>query len=262
MRQRPIFPEGISSSPTLFVTVVFLFLGLIGCGDSCLVIVSDPGGVGGVVTGSIPNCSLNISTGNVQVRVASSLAASTTSDASPTAHIFITIRGTEANPSATADEESSGWEELAPNLATQPEQIDLLAHSAGSCDTRALGDVRISANQYRQIRLRLLDNDADFSNFVLQRNSCGSLAFNCVVTHDGEIRPLEIGDKPSTQILISPQNIPGGFFRVLPDAASELEIKFAPQSSRWVPASEIARLVPVFTAAQQASCQTEAAANR
>jgi Domain of unknown function (DUF4382) len=258
MPRAPRLPAGIFSSPGPLVTAVFLFLALMGCGDSCLLIVSNPGGGGGTVAGSIPNCSLGTATGNVRVRVTLSQVPSTNSDVDRIDHIFVTMRGVEANPSATADDKASGWEELAPKLATQPEQLDLLAHSEDSCATSALGDVRIPANQYRQIRVRLLDNEADFSNFLLQQNSCGSVAFNCVVTHDGGIHALELDGEPSPQIQISSENIDGGFFRVVPDTASDLEIKFVPQSSRWINAEESTRLVPVFTAAPQAACESAA----
>lgn len=254
MRHAPGFSEEITSSPALLVTVAFLFLGLIGC-DSCLVIVSNPGGGGGTVSGSVPNCSLSTPTGNVRVRVRSSPMPSTSSDPNRTDHIFVTIRGVEANPGGNADEEASGWEELAPKLATQPKQVDLLAHSEDSCATGALGDVVIPANQYRQIRLRLLENPAEDTDTFVEENSCGSVAFNCVVTHDGNIRPLEMDSELSPQILISSESIEGGFFRVLPETASDLDINFIPQSSRVIPANQATRLVPVFTAAPQAACE-------
>jgi hypothetical protein len=260
MPRAPRFPEGIFSSPGPLVTVAFLFLALMGCGDSCLLIVSNPGGGGGTVAGSIPNCSLGTATGNVRVRVTSPQVPSTNSDANRTDHIFVTMRGVEASASATAtaDDKSSGWEELAPKLATQPEQVDLLAPSEDSCATSSLGDVSIPANQYRQIRVRLLDNEADFSNFLLPQNSCGSVAFNCVVTHDGSIHALELDSETSPQIRISPESIDGGFFRVVPDTTSDLEIKFAPQSSRLISAEQSTRLAPVFTAAPQAACESAA----
>jgi len=40
--------------------------------------------------------------------------------------VFITIRSVQAHTSATADDNSSGWVELVPELNTQPVQIDLL----------------------------------------------------------------------------------------------------------------------------------------
>ncbi len=256
------FPVGVKPSRKVFAAVVFLFLDLIGCGDSCVLIVSNPGGGGGTVSGSAPNCSLSTTTGNVRLRITSFLTPSANSDPKCTEHVFVTVRGVEANPNATADDEASGWEELAPKLAMQPKQVDLLAHSADSCATGAFSDVDIPANQYRQIRLRLLANPTEDGDSVLEENSCGRVAFNCVVTHDGSIRPLEMGSEPSTQILISSESIDGGFFRILPETASDLEIKFVPQSSRLIPANEVSRLVPVFTAVSQVSCPTEAALNR
>ena len=252
---------GITSSRKVFAAVVFLFLGLIGCGNSCVVIVSNPGGGGGTVLGSVPNCSLSTATGNVRLQVTSSLAPPSTGQPDRTEHIFVTIRGVEANPSATADDEASSWEELAPKLASQPKQVDLLAQSVDSCAIGAPSDVAIPANQYRQIRLRLLANPAEGSDTVVEENSCGSVAFNCVVTHDGRIRPLVTDNELAPQILISSESIDGGFFRILPGTATDLDIKFVPQLSRLIPGNETTRLVPVFTAAPQASCHTEAALN-
>src|SRR5690348_9525952 len=40
--------------------------------------------------------------------------------------VFVTIRSVQANLSATADDNSSGWQELAPQLNNQPMQVDLL----------------------------------------------------------------------------------------------------------------------------------------
>jgi Domain of unknown function (DUF4382) len=256
------FLFGITPCRKVFAAVVFLFLALIGCGDSCVVIVSNPGGGGGTVLGSVPNCSLSTATGNIRLRVTSSLAPPSSGQPDRTEHIFVTIRGVEANPSATADDEASGWEELAATLSSQPKQVDLLAQSVDSCAAGAFSHVAIPANQYRQIRLRLLARPAEGSESVLEGNSCGSVAFNCVVTHDGSIRQLVTDNELSPQILISSDNIDGGFFRILPGTATDLEIKFVPQLSRLVRANEATRLVPVFTAAPQASCQTEAALNR
>src|SRR5258708_22413331 len=40
-------------------------------------------------------------------------------------HVYITVRSVQAHTSATADDNSSGWQELAPQLDTVPMQIDL-----------------------------------------------------------------------------------------------------------------------------------------
>jgi type 1 fimbria pilin len=48
-------------------------------------------------------------------------------------HIYVTIRSVQAHTSATADDNTPGWQELAPQLNTQPMQIDLLAEGQTAC---------------------------------------------------------------------------------------------------------------------------------
>ena len=40
-------------------------------------------------------------------------------------HVYVTIRSVQANMSAAADDNSPGWQELAPQLSPAPIQIDL-----------------------------------------------------------------------------------------------------------------------------------------
>src|SRR5215469_14558734 len=48
-------------------------------------------------------------------------------------HVYVTIRSVQAHISATADDNSSGWQELAPQLNNQPMQIDLFSATSTSC---------------------------------------------------------------------------------------------------------------------------------
>src|SRR5271154_4572783 len=124
--------QSITASPIFFLATLLLSLALIGCDtNSCILIVSDPGGSGGTISGNGPNCSLSTTT--VSMRIASSLAPPAAEGQPRIQHIFVTLRGIEANPSATADEDSLDWQELAPNLAKEPIQLDLLARPANSC---------------------------------------------------------------------------------------------------------------------------------
>src|SRR5579862_6828357 len=106
---------------------------LIGCGDTCF-----------VITGIFPNttsttnpltCNLGAGNGTVTVGI-NSVRPSSVAPMSPNLeHVFITLRGIEAHPSALADEDSPDWQELAPELASEPVQIDLMAatDSSASC---------------------------------------------------------------------------------------------------------------------------------
>jgi hypothetical protein len=258
MRRAYGLRRAIPASPAVLCAILFPSLVLIGCNNTCVVFISNPGGT---ISGNTPTCSLNEAKGNVRVRITSPLALPANGESARIQHIYVTLRGVEANPNAIADDDSPDWQELAPKLATQPAQLDLLARSR---DTRELDPsdyVAVPANAYRQVRLRLSPNQSDASDPAPEENLCGSLGLNCIVTSDGSVRPLVLDPGPS-QIQISSDHIAGGFFRVFPDTSANLEIEFNPQSSRFIPADEAVRLVPVFTVESQTPDESTAAAPR
>ena len=68
-------------------------------------------------------------------------------------HIYVTIRSVQAHTSATADDNTPGWQELAPELNTQPMQIDLFAAGQTACLLTTLGsNTALPAGTYQQIR--------------------------------------------------------------------------------------------------------------
>jgi Domain of unknown function (DUF4382) len=260
MRHLLTFRRAISGTQKVFLATLFLSLALIGCDtNSCILIVSDPGSGGGTISGNGPNCSLGTTT--VSLRIASSLAPPAAAGQPRIQHVFVTLRGVDANSSATADENSADWQELAPNLAKEPLQIDVLSRHADSCEANITSRVTVPTDTYRQIRLRLSSNQPDTPDPVLQQNFCGSAAFNCVVTSDGNIKPLVL-DREVSQIQISSQQITTGSFRISPESPLNLKIEFNPQSSHFIPTDSAVQLVPVFTAAVQSPCESIAVANR
>jgi Domain of unknown function (DUF4382) len=254
------FWQAKRTSHAYFFTILLFCLSFVGCNNYCFEFVSNPGGSISTSTNT-PSCQLNSANGTVRLRVTAPPTPSAEATPASIEHIFVTLRGIEASPSILPDDDSPDWRELAPKLATQPEQLDLLAHSADSCERSALDDVAIPADAYRQIRLRLSSNQPATDESVPEENACGSMGFNCVVTSDGAIRPLVL-DRLSSQFQISSDHISGGFFRVLPDTAVNLEIEFNPQSSRIFTADEAVRLVPAFSVEPQASCQSTGAPNQ
>jgi Domain of unknown function (DUF4382) len=252
------FARTIAPPQSIFLAVLLCAAALLGCNNSCVVFVSNPGGGGGTISGSLNSCTLNQAKGSVRPRI-------TTFDTVPTgttptriAHIYVTIKGIEANPSATAADDSPDWQELAPRLVKQPAQIDLLAPRADSPEPDAFDDASVPADAYQQIRLRLMDNQPDATNSVVQANSCGNVGFSCIVTSDGAIRSLAL-DSGNSQIHISTQQITGGFVRVLPETTTTLRIEFNPQSSVFVrtdgltqeSSENTVQLVPSFSVESQ-----------
>jgi hypothetical protein len=248
------FLQAKSTAHACFFTALLFCLSVVGCSNYCFVFVSNPGGS---VSGSSnpPSCQLNTATGTVRLRVTASPTTSAQTAPASIQHIFVTLRGIEATPSAIPDDDSPNWQELAPKLATQPEQLDLVAHNAESCERNTFADVAVPADAYRQIRLRLSPNQPATDESVPKENACGVVGFNCVITADGGIRPL-VQDQISTQFQISSNHISGGFVRVLPDTATNLRIEFSPQTTLIFSADAPVRLVPVFTVESEAPCES------
>src|SRR5260370_3867029 len=73
-------------------------------------------------------------------------------------HVFITVRSVQAHTSATADDNSAGWQELAPQLASAPTQIDLFSKPDTRCVLAQLGSASLPVGNLQQIRLLLVSN--------------------------------------------------------------------------------------------------------
>jgi hypothetical protein len=236
-----------------FISVLFS-LSLMGCGDSCFIFVSNPSG-GTLVVGTTP-CSLNNANGTARIRLTSSVRPTAANWPASIQHIFVTFQGIEANRSATADDDSPDWQELAPQLATVPIQLDLLAHNRDSCESTILSsDVAVPADTYRQIRLRLSSSLAETNESILQENRCGSFGFNCIVKASGGTRALILNSQ-MLRIRIPSDQIAGGSFQILPGTAANVTIEFSSSSSVVFAADGDVRLVPVFTVESKSSCES------
>ena len=256
------FREANGASRPYLPLALFFCLSLFGCGNSCFVFVSNPGGT--IPPNTIPSCQLGTSTGTVSLQITASPTTPAEDSPAHIQHIFVTLRGIEATASAIPGDDSADWRELAPNLTTRPVQLDLLERSADPSERTGVQDAIVPADAYRQVRLRLLPNQpanqpAEDESFP-EENACGSAGFNCVITSDGVNRPLVLDSQP-TQIQISSDHISGGFFRVLPETAVNLKLEFNPQSSVIFSANEAARLVPVFTVEPQSLAESAAQPN-
>jgi Domain of unknown function (DUF4382) len=242
MQRRSCFREANRASRTCFFAALVLCLSLFGCNNYCFVFVSNPGGS---ISSSTPSCQLNSATGTVRVRITASPNASTEATPARIQHIFVTLRGIETIASALADDDSPNWQELAPKLSTQPVQLDLLVRNADARNRSTFADAALPADAYRQIRLRLASNQPLTDQSVPEENACGSVGLNCAVTSDGGVRPLVL-DRFSSEFQIPSDHISGGYFRVLPETAVNLDIEFNPQSTLLFSGDDPVRLVPVF----------------
>jgi Domain of unknown function (DUF4382) len=240
-----------SDFPGVLLVCSVLCLLFAGC-NTCIGIVSNPGGSGGVVTvTNLSTCSLPAVKGNLRPHINLSPALAATP--STMRHIFVTLRGIQANPNASADDDSPGWIELAPGLARKPLQFDLLAQSEESCSANLLVPAAVPADLYRQIRLQISPDEPMTDPPALEQNACGESGFNCTVTENGDVHPIKVGGFPAV-IRITSAEIEDGFFSVPPDSDRQLEITLSGYSLLSLPATQAPELVPTFTATLAPPC--------
>ena len=236
------------------------FLGLLpcfllfGCGDTCFVIT----GIFPNTTSATnpPTCKLGDGTGTIIVGINSARPASRGAPTSPNLqHIFITLRGIDASPNANASDNSSDWQELAPELASEPVQIDLMNNSVSGalCVPSLTRKAIVRADVYRELRLRLVSDQPTADGAMPQHNECGGGSYNCVVDANGHTRAL-VMKNALHNVLIPSDHIADGSFDVLPDTETQLSIVFDPYSSLAVAVSDAVQVAPVFSAETTAGC--------
>ena len=165
-------------------------------------------------------------------------------------HVYVTIRSVQANISATADDSSSGWQELAPQLNSAPMQIDLFSAASNTCLLTNLGsNAALPAGTYQQIRLLLVPNDGS-GGATPSTNACASSGFNCVVLHGGTVAELKLSSQANTGLKIPPSQVEGGPITVAPGQDVDLNIDFNACASILREGNGQFRLKPVLTAEQ------------
>jgi hypothetical protein len=164
-------------------------------------------------------------------------------------HVYITVRSVQAHIDPAAGDNSSGWQELAPQLVSQPVQVDLFADAQTNCVLAQLGSASLPVGSYQQIRLLLVSNSASGSG-VPASNACANNGFNCVVLSDGSIHQLELSSQDNTGLKIPPGQIVGGPITVSDGQSVDLNIDFNACASIIRQGNAKYRLKPTLTAGQ------------
>jgi hypothetical protein len=171
-------------------------------------------------------------------------------------HVYVTIRSVQAHTSTTADDNSPGWQELAPQLDTQPMQIDLFAAGPNACLLTMLGsNTALPTGTYQQIRLLLVPNDGS-GGPVPAMNACGDQGFNCAILQDGSVHELQLSSQANTGLKIPPGQIQGGPITVAAGQDVDLNIDFNACASIIEQGNGKFRLKPVLTAGQVSTNNT------
>ena len=223
---------GISFSILAFVSLTVLTLIVVACSSTTTT----------TSTGS----------GTTQVSVMVSDPATCQSPNGPFSHVYVTITDVEANTSATAGDNDSGWTDLTPNLSKAPMQVDLLGPATNGCFLATLGDnMQLQPGSYQQIRIILADNGATVNN-----NACGSAA-NCVVlAADSSVHPLQLSSEAKTGLKIPSGQIASGAITIAAGQTKDVDIDFITCESIVQEGNGQYRLKPVLHAGEVSTTST------
>lgn len=227
--------------------ILFLCAFLAGCDNSCVAFISNPGD--GLLSVSANNGTCHITTqpiGNVRVRFSGSSQRIETWREAGITHVFVSIREIDAHLGLAYGEDSSGWQDLAPNLERRPVQIDLMSPDNNSLPRDFLSRAGVPAGEYTQLRVLLASGEPGES--VPAADSCGGTGWNCVITADGTVRELVLppSQPASERILISADQAGGAVFRVFRGATSEVDLEFDPVLSQVYIFGSKTLFIPAF----------------
>lgn len=165
-------------------------------------------------------------------------------------HVYITVRSVQAHIDPSASDSSSGWQELAPQLASHPMQIDLFSSAQTNCVLAQLGSASLPVGSYQQIRLLLVSNSPVASDATPSSNACAGNGYNCVLLADNSIHELALSSQANTGLKIPPGQIVGGPIQVSSGQSVDLNIDFNACASIVQEGNGTFRLKPTLTAGQ------------
>lgn len=163
-------------------------------------------------------------------------------------HVFITVRSVQAHTSATASDSSAGWQELAPQLASAPRQIDLVSPPGINCVLAQLGSASLPVGSFQQIRLVLLSNTPVAGAATPSPNACAGHGFNCVFKDDDSMYEIMLSSEAQTGLKIPPGQIVGGAIQVVAGQSVDLNIDLNACFSIVQEGNGAFRLKPALTA--------------
>lgn len=203
---------------------IFTALSLAGCGDTCFSGFFDGGFQ--INTGSpASTCPLTKAKGAVRVALVRSPSCELCTSSARVEHLYVMLRGVQLHPSAIADRNSPDWVEVAPQLADEPQQMDLIG---GSEPEIVAESTTVPVGTYRQVRLEFVPDAPADGGQLLDKSECGTTLRNRIVMGDGRVDPvLWAGDVQ--ELLITGESLEGSALVVLPDTMMALRISLEPQ---------------------------------
>ena len=228
----------------LSLLCVLLLSIVAGCNNSCFVGVINPpnNSLTVFINNPPPACSLAQPKAAVKVVAHLAKACSFCSASRQVTHVHLLLSGMELHPGAVADDDSSEWQELAPDWARQPQWVDLGEQLTSTGVAIPLNEAeQISAGTYYKLRLRLAHPPLQHSELLRAAARCSSFDSSCIVMADGSFYQLQTLDgQPYLRVeAISP-------IALRTNQTNRLRIELRPEWALQIPSSGVLDLVPLL----------------
>ena len=200
---------------------IFGALALAGCGgNTCFVGFSNNGsGVVIVKAGNPANCVVPNVFGTMSVVVVRLAACETCMASAHVQHVVVSLRGIQLRP-AIEDGNSPKWLELAPQLAAEPRQIDLMGDPVSRI---VVQNASVPAGSYGDVRLQFSSASPINGEEIRAENACGEMGRNCIVSAGGRVEALSLPEAGELVIPLERVSL-----AVLPDTHAKLQLRLQP----------------------------------
>jgi Domain of unknown function (DUF4382) len=210
--------------------LILAALGVAGCGTTCIQGFFNPGG-GVRVTSPSTSCPVPTVMGAMNAVALTMPACENCSAATRVEHLFVTVRSIQLRAGPTIGADSPEWVELAPPLADEPKQIDLISASRSEV---LVEKAAVPAGNYDQLRVRFSSasggtaESPDTAEEPLTKDACGVTRSNCIVTADGRVQLLRFPGAAS-ELVIPLGAAQSHALLVLPDSTIDVRLRLHPQ---------------------------------
>jgi len=224
-------------------SAMFGVIVLAGCANTCFVgVVNNGSGSLGVAAGNPPPVCSTQATGMVRVSAVKSPVCEACTAAARANHVFVTLRGIQLRANVPEDHDAAEWLEIAPELASEPRQIDLMGSSLFELLVK---NAVVPAGSYREVRLQFFPDSPASAVKLPAENACGDARWNCVLLADEGAKALSwAGKEPELRMKI--ENGDSDLLVVLPDGIYDLQLSLEAHQVSYFSATEAWKLVSVL----------------
>jgi hypothetical protein len=193
-----------------------------GCGNNCFVGFSGTGFIVKAQTGACGNPPIAV---KLNVVVSTLRLCDKCNPPSSIEHLFVTIKGVQLRSTGNADTNPSAWVELAPELAREPRQIDLMGEGSAQA---LVQNASVAVGTYSAARVQFASDSQDIHEELAAGSACKSGLRNCIVMGDERESSLAWPPDNRAEIIVPFANLPGHALALLSSSTTELQLNLEP----------------------------------